>query len=104
MQKNKLNNVIVLKELSSNIIEEAIIVLKKNVNFKLEEKEKTKPQEMSNKTILKEAEFVIENYINKIENKKAQIENDKLKKRYKYLKFLMMIIGTFNFFLLFKIF
>ena len=38
MQKNKLNNVIVLKEISSNIVEEAIVVLKPNVNLKQEEK------------------------------------------------------------------
>ena len=42
MQLNKLDNIVFLKDLESNIIEEAFIVLKDNVNFTKMEKEKYK--------------------------------------------------------------
>ena len=45
MQLNKLDNIVFLKDLESNIIEEAFIVLKDNVNFTKMEKEKYKKNE-----------------------------------------------------------
>ena len=108
MQKNKLKNVIVLKELSSNIVEEAIIVLKPNVNLKQNENMKKNLQNRQNANkhtmILKEAEYVIENYISQIQTKNKQKENDKIEKRYKYLKRLTMLLTILNFFLLIKLF
>ena len=71
---------VVLKNLPSNIVDEAIIVLKANKKTKklqkienkkiLENQENKKDKEY----ILKEAEMIVNNYISKIENK----ENDKI--------------------------
>lgn len=79
METSNLKNMVVLKNLPSNIVDEAIIVLKANKKTKklqkienkkiLENQENKKDKEY----ILKEAEMIVNNYISKIENK----ENDK---------------------------
>ena len=80
METSNLKNMVVLKNLPSNIVDEAIIVLKANKKTKklqkienkkiLENQENKKDKEY----ILKEAEMIVDNYISKIENK----ENDKI--------------------------
>mgnify|MGYP000888953622 FL=1 len=80
METSNLKNMVVLKNLPSNIVDEAIIVLKANKKTKklqkienkkiLENQESKKDKEY----ILKEAEMIVNNYISKIENK----ENDKI--------------------------
>ena len=80
METSNLKNMVVLKNLPSNIVDEAIIVLKANKKTKklqkienkkiLENHENKKDKEY----ILKEAEMIVNNYISKIENK----ENDKI--------------------------
>ncbi len=80
METSNLKNMVVLKNLPSNIVDEAIIVLKANKKTKklqkienkkiLENQENKKDKEY----ILKEAEMIVNNYISKIENK----ENDKI--------------------------
>ena len=80
METTNLKNMVVLKNLPSNIVDEAIIVLKANKKTKklqkienkkiLENQENKKDKEY----ILKEAEMIVNNYISKIENK----ENDKI--------------------------
>ena len=108
MQKNKLNNVIVLKNISSNIVEEAIVVLKPYVNLKYEENKaitsRNENKLEKNKCILKEAEFVIENYISQIEIKKNEKEKKQMEKKYKALKKVLIFASVLNFFLLLKIF
>ena len=54
MQLNKLNNIIFLKDVQSNIIEEAFIVLKDGVKIHHIKNEKEKSKD-SNMNILKEA-------------------------------------------------
>ena len=80
MEASNLKNMVVLKNLPSNIVDEAIIVLKATKKTKklqkienkkiLENQENKKDKEY----ILKEAEMIVNNYISKIENK----ENDKI--------------------------
>ena len=75
METSNLKNMVVLKNLPSNIVDEAIIVLKANKKTKklqkienkkiLENQENKKDKEY----ILKEAEMIVNNYIYKIENK-----------------------------------
>lgn len=108
MQKNKLNNVIVLKEIPSNIVEEAIVVLKPSVNLELYENANTVLQKQQtdnkNNAILKEAENVIDNYVRQLQTKSEQIENFKTKKRYNFFKKVTIILAILNCFLLLKIF
>ena len=81
METSNLKNMVVLKNLPSNIVDEAIIVLKTNKKAKklqkIEKNNKTTENEENKKDkeyILKEAEMIVNNYISKIENK----ENDKI--------------------------
>ena len=94
METSKLKNMVVLKNLPSNIIDEAIIVLKTSKKVKkLEKIEQNKKIQINEDTkkdkdyILKEAEMLINNYISKIENKnKKDIFNKEAKEKYNKLK------------------
>ena len=103
MDTSSLKNIVVLKDLPSNIVEEAIVVLKENQKIqKLELIDKSKKQnkereqaknieeqeQKSKDYIIKEAQMLISDYISRIENKNKtenqSIQN--LKKKYKKLK------------------
>jgi len=92
METSKFKNMIVLKDLPSNLIEEAIVVLKTNKRVKkLEKIDKNRKVEKSAKKaqekdyILKEAEMLVSNYISKIENTKNKKEN-LIRKDRKYIR------------------
>ena len=87
MEESKLKNMVVLKNLPSNLVEEAIIVLKSNKNAKkLEKVDKDKNSETTTNTrktiekdfIVKEAEMLLSTYISKIENSKKEIKKTNL--------------------------
>ena len=87
METSNLKNMVVLKNLPSNIVDEAIIVLKTNKKAKklqkIEKNNKTTENEENKKDkeyILKEAEMLVNNYISKIENKDNKDKYTKLKK------------------------
>lgn len=94
MEASKLKNMVVLKNLPSNIVDEAIIVLKTSKKVKklqkVEQNKKTKSNENTKKDkeyILKEAELLVNNYISKIENSNNKdIFNKDLKGKYRKLK------------------
>lgn len=94
MESSNLKNIVVLKKLPSNIIDEAIIVLKSSKKVKkLEKVEKNKNiinEEKKTKDkdyILKEAEMLVNNYVSKIENKQERKIIDKnIKEKYSKLK------------------
>lgn len=94
METSKFKNMIVLKDLPSNLVEEAIVVLKTNKKVKkLEKIDRNRKSEKAGKKtqekdyILKEAEMLVSNYISKIENNKNKKENlIKKDKRYIRLK------------------
>lgn len=87
MDTTNLKNIVVLKDLPSNIVEEAIVVLKENQKIpKLEnavnEKQvinEIKTEKNSKDYIIKEAQMLISEYISKIENKNKK-ENQSIKK------------------------
>ncbi len=107
MDTGNLKNIVVLKDLPSNLVEEAIVVLKENQKVpKLESASKEKKEnnkiasskskseiqkhENSKDYIIKEAQMLIAEYISKIENKNKK-ENQsiqKLNKKCKRLKFI----------------
>lgn len=100
METSNLKNMIVLKNLPSNIVDEAIVVLKPNKNAKKfqkieKNKEKSEIQEEAKDKdyILKEAEMLVNNYISKIENEDKNIKQtmskhtqSKLSEKYEKLK------------------
>ncbi len=106
MNTSSMKNIVVLKDLPSNIVEEAIIFLKENQKLKRPElvdidlkkiKENSKNNTETNKKIdgknskdyiVNEAQMLIAEYISKLENKdkKENISYKKLKKKYNFLK------------------
>lgn len=97
MNTGDLKNIVVIKDLPSNLIEEAIVVLKENQKIaKLEPASKDKKENSSETPkiknskdyIIKEAQMLIADYISNIENKNKK-ENQsiqKLNKKCKKLK------------------
>ena len=95
MDIQTMRNMVVLKNLPSNLIEEAFVVLKDNVKVHKEEfagnkKEDTKVNAIKSKDyVIKEAEMIVSEYISKIERKEFKTTKEKLKleekcKRLKY--------------------
>ena len=78
MKENNLKNMIVLKELPSNIIEEAIVILKSGTKIRnLEKIEKNKVTERNSNEnrdkeyIIKEAEMLVNQYMADINIKES---------------------------------
>jgi len=100
MQINKMKNIIVLKGMASNVIEEAIVVLKPNVKLKQSEhansKKQTVQEKNKRKVIVKEAEDVISSYIERIQIKNELLENKRFKSKYRFLQLInaLLIIVT----------
>lgn len=89
MNESKMKNMIVLKNLPSNIVEEAYVVLKTNKKFSQNlEKQENSDERLSSDYVVKEAEMVVSNYLSKIEEKKTirNLEVEKIEKKYKKLK------------------
>ena len=93
MSDKNLRNIVVLKNLPSNLVDEAIVILKsKNTARKLEliENNIVKKRNTNTNTsdyVIKEAENVISNYINKMEkNKKFKKSNNNIETKYRKMK------------------
>ena len=101
METSNLKNMVVLKDVPSNMVEEAIIILKKNIKIKEAELKNYKENDRKQKdkkaisqnskglkdNIVKEAEMIINNYINSLEsNKKNEQLNKKINRKCKKLK------------------
>lgn len=93
MQSSDMKNMVVLKNLPSNMVEEAIIIFKETQKVKqkelIDKGKKISSTEMQSKSrdyILKEAEMLVTDYINKIENKKYTKNNKEILEKYKNLK------------------
>ena len=107
MNQSTLKNMVVLKNLPSNIVEEAIVILKTNKKIKQNEKidknlnnkkEKNIDKNKENDYILKEAEMLVSNYITRLEQKKKErneiqkVINKKCKKLKKCIIIMSVIL------------
>ena len=107
MEKQDMKNMVVLKDLPSNIVDEAIVILKPNIKIKsldvIDKNNKKPKKENSKKYIINEAEMLISNYIYKLENgKNKNIKiNKKIEKKYKRLKVVSVALGIITLALLF---
>ncbi len=91
-------NMIILKDLPSNIVKEAYVVFKSNKMIKKFQKinknnEKKKEEEESNRYVVKEAEMLVLDYIEKVEkSEKEVITNSKINKKLKKYAYITSII------------
>ena len=111
MESSDMKNMVVLKNLPSNMVEEAIIIFKETQKIKQKELiDKAQNMNSSNKQsknkeyILKEAEMLVTDYINKIENKRKPVNYKESLDKYKVLQkysivstILLLISLTINF-------
>lgn len=101
MNSNQMKNIIVLKNLPSNIVDEAFIILKNNKKIKsLERIEKQNTnlteKQKTGEYIVKEAEMVIGNYLSRIEKEKQQKSYSvrQIETRYKRMKSITIILSA----------
>ena len=103
MEFNKMKNIVVLKNLPSNIVEEAFVIVKNNKNAKkleyIDKKNNIKNEIEVNKKdyIIREAESVLSNYIDKIDNKGKFNNKEIYIKKYKRLKVYSIVISIIFF-------
>ena len=116
MNQSNMKNVIILKNLPSNLIDEAIMVVKdkkkvKDINYsdfikykeengiiqgymRIEDLKKIENiKKEDRKYVIKEAEVVVTNYIKRIEDNLSDRKLDKLKKSYKKSKLLNILLA-----------
>lgn len=95
MEASNMKNMVVLKNLPSNLVEEAIIIVKSNKQVKKLEKiekkrkqEKIEPVKKEKDYIVKEAEMLVSSYISKLETNHQSQKTKKLEysKKYRRLK------------------
>ncbi|MCI8833302.1 MAG: hypothetical protein HFJ19_03785 [Clostridia bacterium] len=91
MNNLDMKNIIVLKDLPSNIIDEAIVILKDN---KIKKREKSEnASEFMNTNVISEAQNVISEYIERLERPKKERQNEKkLLLKYKKLQILSTLV------------
>lgn len=108
MQDSKLKNMVVLKNLPSNLVEEAFVILKSNKKAKKlakiennREVDRTPKVKREKEYVLKEAEMLILDYLAKIEDNNKQLKNRKMLnkkytrlKKYSYFASLIVLVET----------
>ena len=104
MDIQNMKNMVILKNLPSNLVEEAFIVLKDNVNVHKEQLANSKisinnKKNMQSKDyVIKEAEMIIKEYVSKVENKKNKTTKEKteLQEKCKKLKYSTIFFAMFS--------
>lgn len=93
METSNMKNMVILKNLPSNLVEEAIIILKSSKKVKkLEKVDKNNNRNQAETIkkekdyILKEAEMLVSSYISKIEDKQEQKQYTTIKNSKKYIR------------------
>lgn len=100
MKQNQMKNMVVIKDLPSNIVDEAIIILKNNKKIKslntIEKQGTEKPEkEINENYVVKEAEMIISNFISQIEKEKhfKSFSIKQLEFRYKKMKAVTIVLS-----------
>lgn len=104
MDINSMKNIIVLKNLPSNMVEEAFVILKSNARIhkpKLADKKyngKKDEKPITNDYVIKEAEMIVTDYISKLEKREYEISsgNKRLSEKYKRMKALNIFLAIFS--------
>ena len=108
METSKMKNMVVLKNLPSNMIEEAIVIFKENSKIKAKDvinksNQLSQVQGKYKDIIFKEAEMLVNDYVKRVESSKNRKIfdkkiNDKFLKKYSVVITILFIISlTINF-------
>ena len=102
MDANVMKRMIVLKNLQSNMIEEAYVVFKNNVKVHKYEmadsgKNKSESKKIRNKDyMVKEAEMIINDYISNVNDKDYKFKKEILNEDYNRLKIITISLALFS--------
>lgn len=104
MDINNMKNMIVIKNLPSNLIEEAYVVLKDNVKvhkkeITLKNNNKIDVKNKDENYVIKEAELLLQEYASKLDCKgnPSILDRIKLEEKCKKLKYATIFLGMFSF-------
>lgn len=96
MQLSKMKNIIVLKGMASNVVDEAIVVLKPHVKLKQSEYNTKGKRSLVDKNkkmiVMKEAESTINLYVKKLQKDAKKIEDKQFKMKYKFLQICNVVL------------
>ena len=100
MEKSQMKNMVVLRNLPSNLVEEAIVIFKTAKSAKefqyIDKMENIKNEQSKKGTkdyMVREAESVISNYIKTNEKKNKKNESSRINKKYKKLKIYSVLVS-----------
>lgn len=104
MNIGNMKNMVILRDIPSNMVEEAIVIFKPNIKIeqgKKEEKKKenikvgAKGKEISKDYIIKEAEAIVNQYISNLEKPhQLEVSNQKLLNKYNRMKTISILCGV----------
>lgn len=109
MQDSNLKNIVVLKNLPSNLVDEAIVILKSKKTAKRLEFIEKKSNITYNRTkenkdyVIREAESVISNYISKLEKNNRKKTDNNIETKYKKIKLYSIFVSIILFFCLIRV-
>lgn len=103
MDASRMKNIIVLKDLPSNLVDEAIVILKNGSKIRDKEVVDNNRQtsfeengEGNYEIAIKEAELLVDDYIKKLEKPKEKMPNSNVRKmhlKYKKLQICSLLLG-----------
>lgn len=102
MNIESMQNIVVLKEIPSNMVEEAIVILKPNIKLPQNKEKKKENVKVGAKAakgtkeyIIREAEEVVSQYISNLEKpKQLEMTNQKLIAKYKRIKTISIVCAV----------
>ena len=109
MQDSNLKNIVVLKNLPSNLVDEAIIILKSKKTAKRLEFIEKKSNITYNRTkenkdyVIREGESVISSYISKLEKNNRKKTDNNIETKYKKIKLYSIFVSIILFFCLIRV-
>ena len=92
MNTEVMKNMVVVKNLPSNMIEEALIILKPNLKVKeleainIDKNGKEEEEATNSAYVIKEAELLVKEYISKIEKEEKTERDSKFEEKYKSMR------------------
>lgn len=101
MNIGQMKNIVVLKDIPSNIVDEAIVILKNNSNVNKKELIRNKKSNRDNESpdknydfVVNEAENVIKDYIRNLEKpKETKVSLNKILVKYRKLQIYSFLLG-----------
>jgi hypothetical protein len=89
MIRSGAKRVVVIKDIPSNVVEEAILVLKCDKDFEVSSNNSIIPHYMGKDFLIKEAESIIEGYISDLKNNETSKRQKNNQVKGKYLNFII---------------